>query len=104
MHRYTNGAGWIASGLAGVGASVGAASQFAPGLTNALLTLAAGVLTGALTRVAFDVTGTFTARIGLRPRPVTCPLGYARCPVSPAALARASSPDLSSVDRSTKPD
>ena len=100
MHRYTNGAGWIASGLAGVGA----ASQFAPGLTNALLTLAAGVLTGALTRVAFDVTGTFTARIGLRPRPVTCPLGYARCPVSPAALARASSPDLSSVDRSTKPD
>ena len=100
MHRYTNGAGWIASGLAGVGA----ASQFAPGPTNALLTLAAGLLTGALTRVAFDVSGTFTARIGLRPRPVTCPLGYARCPVSPAALARASSPDLSSVDRSTKPD
>ena len=100
MHRYTNGAGWIASGLAGVGA----ASQFAPGPTNALLTLAAGVLTGALTRVAFDVTGTFTARIGLRPRPVTCPLGYARCPVSPAALARASSPDLSTLDRSTKPD
>ena len=101
MHRYTNGAGWIASGLAGLGASVGTAAQGAGfSIVGALVTVTVGVLTGVATRVAFDLAG----RIGLRPKPVDCPIGYAHCPLSPEAKARASAHDLGEAARATTPD
>jgi len=103
IHKYTNGVGWAASGLAGVGAAIGsAASGIETTIINGLATAAIGAMTMVVGRLLWDGIGVLTAK--WKPKPVECPIGLERCPMSAAALARASSHDLAAEARATKPE
>ena len=105
LHRHTSSAGWVASAGGAIAAQVvPTAAQWGAMLDVLvrLLLAGAGIAVG---RLVWEVADRVVLRLWKKPKPahIDCPIGYEKCPISPAARARASSPDLSAY-RDTKPE